>query len=73
MFTTMPARLPMRGPMQLGGIAQPMMPRMMGSYGGRVLGSYDHLKGKKRIKKGGLYKLKKGETVMSLGALAKGK
>lgn len=28
-----------------------------------VMGSFDKLKGKKKIKKSGLYKLKRGETV----------
>jgi hypothetical protein len=30
----------------------------------RVMGSFDKLKGKKKIKKSGVYKLKKGESVI---------
>lgn len=66
----MPQRPAVGGPPQAGFGGQPMQPPGAGGvgFGGTVrtmpvMGSFDKLKGKKKIKKSGLYKLKRGETV----------
>lgn len=64
---SMPA--PVRGPMPYGGTPMPVMP-VRNPMQGPVLGSF---KRGGKVKKTGLYKLHRGEKVMSLASLRKAK